>query len=98
MKKLLIVCMAVAATFPALAQKQESAPKVLSAPGGRYVFGQISEFRRDQFMLDTQTGRLWKIVLQKSKRQDGTEMEFEMLDHIPYTTESFQATPPPASR
>lgn len=49
-------------------------------------------------MLDTQTGRLWKIVLQKSKRQDGTEMEFEMLDHIPYTTESFQATPPPASR
>lgn len=32
---------------------------VLAAPGGRYVFGQISSFRRDQFLLDTQTGRVW---------------------------------------
>ena len=42
----------------------------LSAPGGRYVFGQISESRRDQYLLDTQTGRLWVqtcIILQQGR-------------------------------
>lgn len=33
----------------------------LSAPGGRYVFGQLSDYRRDQYLLDTQTGRVWQI-------------------------------------
>ena len=36
--------------------------KVLSAAGGRFVFGQISESGKDQFMLDTLTGRLWRIA------------------------------------
>lgn len=35
---------------------------VLSATGGRFVYGQVSAFGRDQFMLDTQDGRLWRIV------------------------------------
>jgi len=34
---------------------------VLSAPNGRFVFGQISASTKDQFMLDTATGRLWRI-------------------------------------
>jgi hypothetical protein len=33
----------------------------LSAPNGRFVFGQISGSSKDQFMLDTATGRLWRI-------------------------------------
>lgn len=39
--------------------------KVLANANGRYVFGQVSEFRRDQYLLDTQTGRLWVIVADK---------------------------------
>jgi hypothetical protein len=35
--------------------------KVLTSTGGRYVFGQISDSSKDQFMLDTETGRLWRI-------------------------------------
>lgn len=35
----------------------------LSSAGGRFVFGMISEYRADTFMLDTQTGRLWQLVL-----------------------------------
>jgi hypothetical protein len=35
--------------------------KVLSAAGGRFVFGQISDSGKDQFMLDTVTGRLWRV-------------------------------------
>jgi len=34
---------------------------VLSSDGGRYVFGQISDSAKDQFMLDTATGRLWRM-------------------------------------
>jgi hypothetical protein len=40
--------------------EQKSYP-CLGAGGARYVFGQISESSKDQFMLDTLTGRLWRI-------------------------------------
>jgi hypothetical protein len=36
--------------------------KILSSGNGRYVFGQISDSGKDQFMLDTLTGRLWRIA------------------------------------
>ena len=42
--------------------QQKAPPGSLSAAGGRYVFGQISDSDKDKFMLDTQTGRLWKIA------------------------------------
>ncbi len=42
-----------------VAQDQQ---KTLGSANGRFVFGQISDFRSDQYMLDTQTGRLWQIV------------------------------------
>ena len=35
---------------------------VLSGPNGRFVFGQISESSKDQYMLDTWTGRLWRMT------------------------------------
>jgi hypothetical protein len=35
---------------------------VLASVNGRYVFGQVSPLRADQFMLDTQTGRLWQLM------------------------------------
>jgi len=41
--------------------KQESQKQVLSSPRGRFVFGQISDSSKDQFMLDTLTGCLWRI-------------------------------------
>lgn len=41
------------------AQKQK--PNVLGTGGGRYLFGQISDSSKDQFMLDSLTGRLWRI-------------------------------------
>jgi hypothetical protein len=36
---------------------------VLSSPKGCFVFGQISAMRKDQFMLDACTGRLWELVV-----------------------------------
>ena len=40
---------------------QRPQEKVLSSDNGRFVFGQISGSSKDQFMLDTATGRLWRI-------------------------------------
>lgn len=40
--------------------------KTLNTNNGRFVFGQISEFRKDQFMLDTKTGKLWNKVIKES--------------------------------
>ena len=46
-----------------MSQKSQKAPvrDVLSSPNGRYVFGQVSDSDKDKFMLDTKTGRLWKM-------------------------------------
>lgn len=43
---------------------------VLATAGGRYVFGQISSARLDQYMLDTQTGKVWQVQCAK-KSADG---------------------------
>ena len=36
--------------------------EILFSENGRYVFGQISDSSKDRFMLDTVTGRLWRIA------------------------------------
>jgi hypothetical protein len=48
-----------------VAQDQQ---KTLGSTNGRFVFGQISDFRSDQYMLDTQTGCLWQIVEQTDEK------------------------------
>ena len=41
---------------------EKSKQEILFSENGRYVFGQISDSSKDQFMLDTVTGRLWRIA------------------------------------
>ena len=54
--------------FGVMAQQppEESQRAVLSSTHGRFVFGQISDSGQDKFMLDTATGRLWRLT----KRSD----------------------------
>ena len=61
--------------------------KVLTSTGGRYVFGQISDSSKDQFMLDTETGRLWRIG---ESSDVGTH-----LRAIPYRDEQGKVSPYP---
>ena len=42
--------------------QQRIEPKSLSSENGRFVFGQISASSKDKFMLDTWSGRLWRIA------------------------------------
>lgn len=66
MKKFILVFCAVVLTGTAYAQdttKMVSPQnKTLATLNGRFIFGQVSDFRSDQYMLDTQTGRLWQLV------------------------------------
>jgi hypothetical protein len=50
-----------AQTFGMTPEKEEMEGRVLSSENGRFVFGQISRSDKDKFMLDTHTGRLWRI-------------------------------------
>lgn len=84
--------LAVILHFPALAQ--DAAPgSVLSSSGGRYVFGQVSKARRDQFMLDTQTGRLWTMVCLKIGKESG-QCDVESLSPIGYQDNDGRYLPP----
>ncbi len=42
-------------------KQQQSQREVLSSANGRFVFGQVSNSNKDKFMLDTVTGRLWRV-------------------------------------
>jgi hypothetical protein len=62
--------------------------KTLSTDGGRFVFGQISEMRRDQYMLDTKTGKLWRTVNMFPRDKEGKVLPGEgilVLEAILYT-------------
>lgn len=52
--------------------------RTLTSPVGRYQFGQISDYRRDQYVFDTQTGRLWRVTL--------TSDSLTVLDPILYSS------------
>jgi len=72
MKKIVtaIVALLIGFSYNVYAEPVEVIPpqnKVLGTNNGRFVFGQISNMRKDQYMLNTQTGRLWQIVQSKDK-------------------------------
>jgi hypothetical protein len=86
---------------PTLAQDGKPAPpqaRVLQADGGRFVFGQISDFRRDQFMLDTKTGRLWRVVT-STVGEPGKQQDVYLLEHVLYVgPDNKWITEPPPGR
>ncbi len=84
MKSQLGLILAAIAVFPAFSQTANQPGTTLSAPGGRYVFGQISALRRDQYMLDTQTGRLWQFVCVEKDATDQTTCLENGLEPVPF--------------
>jgi hypothetical protein len=67
--------------------QQEPRQEILNTAGGRFVFGQISDSSKDQFMLDTFTGRLWRIA------ETGEAGMF--LRAVPYRTADGKLSPIP---
>ena len=73
--------------FGSSQQDEESQQKILMSEKGRFVFGQISDSGKDQFMLDTFSGRLWRIA------ESGEIGIF--LRTVPYRTEKGEHVPLP---
>ncbi|NCO59295.1 MAG: hypothetical protein COZ70_05865 [Deltaproteobacteria bacterium CG_4_8_14_3_um_filter_51_11] len=73
--------------LPAQPTAQTKTQVSLSTQEGRYVFGQISESAKDQFMLDTVTGRLWRVS------ESGKVGLY--LKPVPYCDEKGDCTPLP---
>ena len=44
------------------AEGYEATSGLLASSNARFIFGQVSDSSKDQFMLDTVTGRLWRIA------------------------------------
>jgi len=68
---------------------QQQAPvqpviQCLTSVGGRFAFGQISDSSKDKFMLDTVTGRLWRI-------SESGEIGI-FLSPVPYRTKEGKCT------
>jgi len=68
---------------------QQKAPvqpviQCLTSVGGRFAFGQISDSSKDKFMLDTMTGRLWRI-------SESGEIGI-FLSPVPYRTKEGKCT------
>jgi hypothetical protein len=68
-------------------QPEKPRQEILSSASGRFVFGQISDSSKDKFMLDTFSGRLWRIA------ETGEAGMF--LRAIPYRTEKGEYSPLP---
>ena len=67
--KRFLCAVAAMTVLTATAQSQTPAkvhPVLAAPPGagevGRYVIGQVSDIRADQYLLDTKTGRVWQLV------------------------------------
>lgn len=48
--------------MPTQQTREEGPFRNLATDKGRFVFGQISDSGKDKFMLDTWTGRLWRLA------------------------------------
>lgn len=85
MRRALCVVAAAAAFNPFLASAEDGAfpHGVLAAHGGRYVFGQVSPYAKHQYLLDTQTGRMWQLVCARQS-DDGKSCAFNALDPLPF--------------
>jgi hypothetical protein len=87
MKKLLVVLLLLIAS--ASSQEAKSTGRILSSTAGRYVLGQISENAKDQFLFDTQTGRLWRLTV--------TDDSMKVLKEVPFVDINESFTPSPSA-
>lgn len=93
MKKMLSAAL-VGLVAAAQAQQPAIHPTTLSSSAGRFVFGQINGLARDQYMLDTQSGRLWQIVCVKADESDGSKCLLKVLQAVSYDSELGQSDVP----
>ena len=66
----------------------ENQGSILAADTGRYVAGQISTSRKDQYLLDTETGKIWQFV----ETKEGL-IQLQPIGYIAFTGDIFDHPP-----
>lgn len=78
-KRLVIALLSIFFAAQAQAEPQSHAEtQVLKTEAGRYVFGQVNSSAKNQFMLDTQTGRLWNVLA----KRDGPGFVLQPVEYV----------------
>lgn len=85
MKHLLLFTSILVLTSQSFSQTTSAPGSVLSTQGGRYVFGQISEYRRDQYLLDSQSGRVWQVICVAKDKDDSKQCNLTALSPMYFT-------------
>ncbi len=89
MKNTIVICLILLPIY-SFAQKKQN----VGSTGGRFQIVQISDFRRDQFLIDTNTGRLWTQTCAKPSKPTPAECglyvwQEEMIDDISVPKKEF---------
>lgn len=95
--KRLVFLAALAASTIASAQHTPD-PKVVGTATGRFVMGQIGQNPNSQYLLDTQTGRVWEVIYLTDEKGVGSfsglrQVRFYTVDGLRWGPE-----PPPPSK
>jgi len=86
-----------AASYAAEPITTKPAFQTLQSQGGRYAFGQVSEYRSDRYMLDTQTGQLWQMVEYTNGMRELRAVFYQSWDDSVSITPPDFSKPPPVS-
>lgn len=77
MKKTLLLAM-ILLSSASLANETKKFPK--GSSGGRFQIVQISDYRRDQYLIDTETGNIWSMVCASGAVDNCSYAAFTKID------------------
>jgi hypothetical protein len=101
MKSLLLAFTHIAICVAAGFAQESRSIGVLQNSGGRFVFGQVSLMRSDQYLLDTQTGRMWVMSVDKNNDSILVPIPVAASHNLQYFSPldavAVLPTPPPAT-
>jgi hypothetical protein len=69
--------------------------QTLQSQGGRYAFGQVSDWNSDKYMLDTQTGKLWVMVTFENGAKELRPVVYQFGESLCISPPDY-STPPPS--
>lgn len=93
--KRIVVAVAIFASVSCWAQ--DAKRQTLSAPGGRFVLGQIGDDASSQYLLDSQTGRVWEVINITNEQGQSIATGLKPLRFYTPSGNSWGTEPPPVS-
>lgn len=91
------IVVAVAVLVSASSWAQDAKRQTLSVPGGRFVLGQVGDDASSQYLLDSQTGRVWEVINITNEQGQSIATGLKPLRFYTTSGNSWGTEPPPVS-